>query len=191
MKTSPILALVIAVVILAVGFWFMKSKPVETPVPVPNTEEGILSFEDCVEAGLPVTGTSPRQCKTTDGRTYAEEVPEVITYVNATANNIKVELPFPGAVTGKEFSVVGAARGGWYFEASFPIAVLDENDVLIATGIAQAQGEWMTENFVPFKADIVVPATFTGPATLVLRKDNPSGMPENDASISFPITIEY
>jgi hypothetical protein len=56
--------------------------------------------------------------------------------------------------------------------------------------VAQAQGDWMTEDFVPFKADIKVPDTFGGNATLILTKDNPSGLPEHDASISFPITIE-
>lgn len=115
----------------------------------------------------------------------------VVTYTNASADMITVELPFPGAVTGKAFSVIGKARGTWFFEASFPIQVLDQNGALLAQGIAQAQSEWMTPDFVPFKADIKVPDSYIGPATLVLQKDNPSGLPEHDASISFPFTIEY
>ncbi len=114
-----------------------------------------------------------------------------ITYINATSDNIVIELPFPGAVTGKAFSVIGKARGGWYFEASFPIEVQDKNGNVLATGIAQAQSEWMTSEFVPFKADIKVPDTYIGKAKLVLKKDNPSGMPENDASASFEFNIEY
>jgi hypothetical protein len=151
----------------------------------------VLSFEACAEAGYPVMESYPRQCRTPDGRTYAEELPVQATYINATADLIRVELPFPGAVTGKEFSVIGEARGTWYFEASFPIEVLDSTGNLLATGIAQAQSDWMTENLVPFTANVVVPASYTGPATLVLKKDNPSGLPELDASMSFPITIEY
>lgn len=114
-----------------------------------------------------------------------------ITYVNATLNNIVIELPFPGAVTGKAFSVIGKARGSWYFEASFPIEVQDKDGNILATGIAQAQSDWMTTEFVPFKADIKVPDTYIGKAKLILKKDNPSGMPENDASVSFEFTIEY
>ncbi len=114
-----------------------------------------------------------------------------ITYSNASADLIKVSLPFPGAVTGKEFSVTGTARGTWYFEASFPIQVLDKDGKILASTPAHAEGEWMTENFVSFKADIVIPQTYAGPATVVLQKDNPSGLPEHDASMSFPITIEY
>jgi hypothetical protein len=104
---------------------------------------------------------------------------------------IKVELPFPGAVVGKNFSVIGEARGTWFFEASFPIELLDKDGKVLAVAIAQAQDEWMTENFVPFKADIVVPETYIGKATLVMKKDNPSGLPEHDMSVSFIINIEY
>ena len=114
-----------------------------------------------------------------------------ITYTNATSDMIIVELPFVEAVTGKEFTVIGKARGPWFFEASFPIEVLDENNKVLATSVAQAQGEWMTTEFVPFTAQVKVNEDFIGKARLVLKKDNPSDMPENDASISFPITIEY
>lgn len=113
------------------------------------------------------------------------------TYVNASADLIKVENPFPGAVTGKTFTVIGQARGYWYFEASFPIELQDKNGKVIATAIAQADGEWMTENFVPFKVEIKAPNDYIGPATLVLKNDNPSGLPENDRSVAVPITVEY
>lgn len=116
-----------------------------------------------------------------------------ITYKNATADLIQIELPFPGAVTGKDFSIIGKARGYWFFEASFPIEVLDKNGKVLATVIGQPRDgdSWMTENFVNFKADVKVPQSYIGPATIVIHKDDPSGMPENAASISFPITIEY
>lgn len=122
--------------------------------------------------------------------TTQDVLPPQITYINATSDLIEVELPFPGAVTGKEFGVIGKARGYWFFEGSFPIELWAEGKT-IAVGIAQAEGEWMTTEFVPFKAEIKVPIDYIGPAILILHKDNPSGLPENDASISFPITVEY
>ena len=151
----------------------------------------ILSFKDCESAGLPILESFPRQCKTSDGRTYAEEIVEKITYTNSSSNLIEVALPFPGAVVGKEFSVIGRARGMWFFEASFPIQIIDKNGNVLSTGIAQAQSDWMTENFVEFKSDIKIPESYIGPATLILKRDNPSGLIQNDASASFPITIEY
>jgi hypothetical protein len=114
-----------------------------------------------------------------------------VTYKNATADLIQIGMPQPGAVTGKTFRVSGQARGNWFFEASFPIDVLDKDGKKLATVVAQAQGEWMTTDFVPFVANVAVPESYIGPATIVLNKDNPSGLPANDASASYNITIEY
>ncbi|HUQ30274.1 MAG TPA: Gmad2 immunoglobulin-like domain-containing protein [Candidatus Paceibacterota bacterium] len=175
--------IVVLGILFAAWFWF-------APAPEDTSVSAITSFESCVAAGYSIAGTAPRQCKLPDGRVYAEEVSVPITYVNASASVIVVENPYPGAVTGKEFSVTGKARA-WYFEGSFPVEVLDKNGVRLVAVPAQAQGEWMTSEFVPFKADIKISNSYTGPATLVLHKDNPSGMPENDASAAFPITIEY
>ena len=122
--------------------------------------------------------------------TNANELSE-ITYINSSADLIMVDLPFPGAVVGKEFSVIGKARGNWFFEASFPFDLRDPSGKIIAQSYAQAEGEWMTTEFVPFKGEIKVPISYIGPAILVLMKDNPSGLPEHDASVSFPIVIEY
>jgi hypothetical protein len=87
--------------------------------------------------------------------------------------------------------VTGEARGNWYFEASFPVKVYDSNNVLVGSGIATAEGEWMTEEYVPFKA--IVPITSTAPltdtGTVVLEKDNPSGLPENDNSLTVPVNL--
>jgi hypothetical protein len=115
---------------------------------------------------------------------------EKITYNNTTLDQITVDLPYPGAVVGKEFSVIGNVRG-WYFEGSFPVAVLDKDGNTLATGLAQAQSDWMTKDFVAFKADIKISESYIGPATLILKKDNPSDLRQYDASISFPITIKY
>lgn len=179
---------VLALLLVGIGAWFV-TRPIDKPTSLPAT---VLSFEECVAAGNPITGTSPRQCITKDGRTYAEEgvTPEA-TYTNATADDLVIELPFPGAVTGKDFGVIGKARGTWFFEASFPVELRDANGTVIATAIATAEGNWMTTDFVPFKTTMHVPASFTGPATLVLKKDNPSGLAERDASVSFPLTVEW
>lgn len=84
--------------------------------------------------------------------------------------------------------LTGEARGYWFFEASFPVEIMDGNNNLLAQGLAQAHGEWMTEELVPFTVESLkfeIPVTKTG--TLVLKKDNPSGLSENDASLTIPI----
>ena len=87
--------------------------------------------------------------------------------------------------------VRGEARGNWYFEASFPITVTNENGSILAESFAQAQGEWMTTEYVPFEGKIIitsdkVPATGSN-IIIIFRKDNPSGLPENNDSISLKV----
>ncbi|MCJ7666539.1 MAG: Gmad2 immunoglobulin-like domain-containing protein [Actinobacteria bacterium] len=103
---------------------------------------------------------------------------------------IEVTNPLPDQLIESPLMIEGQARGTWYFEATFPVKLLDANGNVIATYYAQAQGEWMTEDFVPFKAQIEFnkPATATG--ILVLEKDNPSGLAEYDAKIEIPVRYE-
>lgn len=44
----------------------------------------------------------------------------------------------------------------------------------------------MTTDFVPFQATLTF-ETASQNGTLVLEKDNPSGEPQNDASLSVPV----
>ncbi|MNI95059.1 hypothetical protein D3C73_1532640 [compost metagenome] len=48
----------------------------------------------------------------------------------------------------------------------------------------------MTDNYVPFSSTLTFEAPSAGGSgVLVLRKDNPSGLPENDDEIEIPITF--
>lgn len=101
--------------------------------------------------------------------------------------NVLVTTPLPNQVVSNPLVVTGSARGTWYFEASFPVSLVDGNGKVLGRGIAQAKDEWMTPEFVPFEAriDFDPPTTMTG--FLILSKDNPSGLSENDAEVKFPI----
>lgn len=84
--------------------------------------------------------------------------------------------------------ITGEARGNWYFEASFPVTLTDWDGKIIAEGVATAKGDWMTTNFVPFMATL----NFTRPdygekGFLIFKKDNPSGLPENDDSLEITV----
>jgi hypothetical protein len=100
---------------------------------------------------------------------------------------IRVQSPQPGALVQSPLRVSGEARGTWYFEASFPVTLLDGNGHALVQTHAQAKGEWMTESFVPFESELRFgpPATATG--TLVLAKDNPSGLPEHADELRVPV----
>ena len=105
----------------------------------------------------------------------------------ATSDLIELRTPSPNAILQSPLTLEGRARGSWFFEASFPVYLVDADGDTIAVMPAQAEGDWMTEAFVPFKATL----TFTPPAsqtgTLILAKDNPSGLPEHAAELRVPI----
>jgi hypothetical protein len=103
--------------------------------------------------------------------------------------DVRVTNPQPNTVVSSPLTVTGEARGTWYFEASFPVQLLDENDSLIAMIPAQAEGEWMTTDFVPFSVTLDF-TTDAKTGTLVLQKDNPSGLPENVAEVRIPVRFE-
>ncbi len=152
--------LIVAAIAFAAGVWYMGGFEETPPAIVSPTP-------------IDSTPTPPAQA----------------TYVNASTNMIQVTTPTPGATVPSVFAVAGKARGGWYFEANFPYEIQDANGNTIAQGPVQAQGEWMTTEFVPFTRQITVP-NYKGKAMLILHNDNPSGLPENAASVSIPITIQ-
>jgi hypothetical protein len=106
------------------------------------------------------------------------------------SSRVTILKPAAGAAVGKTFAVEGEAPGNWYFEASFPIQVRDGEGNVIGRGIAQAQSDWMTTALVPFKAEVTLSGEYTGPARLILLRDNPSGLPEHDDAIEVEVVIK-
>ena len=113
------------------------------------------------------------------------------TVPNPKSDLIVVDAPTPNMVVNSPFVIHGKARGYWFFEASFPVELRDMQGNILQVMIAQAQGEWMTTEFVPFTANLIFtkPAT-PMPAVLVFKKDNPSVLPENDDSVEIPVIIQ-
>ncbi len=106
------------------------------------------------------------------------------------AGDIVLSSPLPNETVISPLIVSGTARGTWYFEASFPVRLLDGNGNEIAVEPAQAQGDWMTEDYVPFSVVLEFDQPSTPNGTLVLQKDNPSGLPEYDQSLSIPVLFQ-
>ena len=109
------------------------------------------------------------------------------------ADLIRVSSPLPNQEVSSPLTITGEARGNWYFEASFPVFLTDWDGKILAQGIAQAQGEWMTAEFVPFVATLNFVAdknAYSNRGTLILKKDNPSDLRKFDDSLEFPVIIK-
>jgi len=97
-------------------------------------------------------------------------------------------------VTGLNYSYF-KIRGFWYFEGDFPLILTDWDGKIIAEGHATAKGEWMTDSFVPFSGTLEFEKSETSdsiPSTgsLILKKDNPSDLPENDDALEMTVRFE-
>jgi len=103
------------------------------------------------------------------------------------AGVVALDMPKPNQIVESPLWVVGQARGSWYFEAEFPVRLLDANDSLVTWGSARANGEWMTTEYVPFALTLNFSPPSTDIGTLVLEKSNPSGLPEHAGSIRIPV----
>lgn len=162
----------------------------------------IDSFESCAQAGYPIMESYPARCAVPGGRTFTQPTPMLTPSSiaipsptltppsNSAANLIQVTSPTRGAQVSSPISIRGQARGPWYFEASFPVAFEDAQGNVLTQTPAEAQGEWMTEAWVPFEATLTLPTSFTGPGTIVLEKSNPSGLPEHAATYRIPVIVE-
>ncbi|HET8986536.1 MAG TPA: Gmad2 immunoglobulin-like domain-containing protein, partial [Trueperaceae bacterium] len=105
------------------------------------------------------------------------------------AADVAIAEPAPDASVRSPLRVVGAVSGTWFFEASFPYQVLSVDGAVLASGAIVAESDWMTEALVPFEASIEFDVTSPTDALLVLARDNPSGLPENDASYEIPLHL--
>ena len=107
---------------------------------------------------------------------------------------IVVDSPLPNSVITSPLVIKGRARGNWFFEATFPVVLTNWDGLIIAEGYAQADGEWMTTEYVPFTATL----NFTKPADanvrpqgiLILQKSNASGLPEHDDALEYWIKFQ-
>src|SRR3989338_3423033 len=110
---------------------------------------------------------------------------------------LKVATPVKNEKVVSPLKVTGLARGDWYFEGSFPIAIFDSSGTQLGVTSAKAKSDsdvadgagWMTTEFISFEATLDFEKSATSTGTLLLKKDNPSGLPENDASIAIPVSF--
>ncbi len=105
--------------------------------------------------------------------------------------NIIVDSPKPGTVISGPFAISGKAKG-FYFEATFPVKLIDSQNNVIAAGYAKATSDWMTADYVPFETGeinfLLYPSATTS-GFVVFSKDNPSGLPEKDEEFRVAVII--
>jgi hypothetical protein len=159
-----IIAIILAVILLFIGF-LTTTKNAQTPQQTATT----------TVSTPPPPAPQPKSTKDPNQPLSAK---------------VSVTAPVENATVSHAFTVSGKAPGPWFFEAQFPVQVRDPSGKVVGRATGKAKGDWMTTKLVAFEAIMQVDGNYHGPATLILMKDNPSGLPENDDSVTIPITVE-
>lgn len=140
----------------------------------------------------PVDMSDGSNSVTTTGTSYDEylnrEVPTSTILEVGNGEVLQVYTPLSGQAVLSPLKVYGLAPAPWFFEASFPIKIVDENGKVLGQAPAQAQGEWMKPGLIPFIAYL----NFESPldikvGKLIFSADNPSGLPQYERSVEMPI----
>lgn len=159
----------------------------------------ISSFDECAAAGYPIAESYPEQCIVPGGpsftRMLTDEEQARLQYQAAqrytSTKGVEMEVYIPGGNQGisSPLSIFGQVPGSWSFEASFPIEILNSQGEIVAQGHGELQDNWMTDELVTFIATLEFEDE-SGAGKLVLKKDNPSGLTENDDSVSIDINFK-
>ncbi len=191
---SKIIYILVAIAVVMAGTSFWLTQKASAPVEPLPAEEGVMCTMEAMQCpdGSYVGRTGP-QCEFVCPPVSGVPV-DVQAAIAAHADIIVVTSPAPLGLLEDGATITGQARGGWYFEGSFPIALVNSGGIVIAQGVATSSSDWMTSEFVPFTATL----QFTNPyqvggdeslkfGTLMLKKDNPSGEPERDDVLEIPV----
>ncbi len=182
-----LVAVLVAGIVLVVFFGGFMIGRVTAPQPTELTSAPLPEETMCTKDAM--------QCS--DGSYVGRTGPHCAFVCPEVTTNERVRLNslLPGAVVTSPLTIAGEAAG-WYFEGSFPVSLVNWDGLIVAEGVATAEGDWMTSDFVPFTSTF----TFVSPykagdpdfmkwGALILKKDNPSGLPEHAESIEIPISF--
>lgn len=160
----------------------------------------------CTEENAPVCGEIQVQCikapcppirETYSNKCYARKAGATVVKegicLPTPAEMVQVTSPLESQKITSPVIVKGMAFGGWFFEGSFPVQITDAAGKVLGEGPATTTEDWASaalagEN-IPFTAKISFKKGVAKSGFLVLKRDNPSGLPENDAQVMIPVTF--
>lgn len=102
-------------------------------------------------------------------------------------DTVRITSPRANQTVTSPLHIAGEARGSWFFEATFPVRLLDSEGAVLANYYIQTPLNWMTEDYVAFSTNLAFEAPQEGTGTLVLYKSNPSGLLEHDDQFEIPV----
>lgn len=127
--------------------------------------------------------------KQDSGSDSDDQQPAATTYTSEKGVKVTLTSPTVGQKVTSPLAVTGSVPGSWSFEAQFSIRLIDAQGNLLDEAPARLQGDWMTDNLVPFTAMLEFGTGASQKGTLVLLRSNQSGLPANNDSVIIPIVF--
>jgi hypothetical protein len=139
-----------------------------------------LFFSACQSSKQPIASPEPQA---TMSSTMPSSAP-----TNSATSELTIESPQPNQEVSSPLTVKGKLPGTWFFEGQIYAELIAEDGEVLAGAPLYAEGEWMTEDDVPFSGELIFNnVKNVSTATLVIRNDNPSGLPENQKKAEIPV----
>lgn len=174
--------LIVVIIIILSALVLRLRSLVKSQAELGNEEYSRVAATSTIPSSTPeLSSSTPQLASSSDNIIEKKEV----------SKDKAVELisPQPGEILHSPYDVSGRALGTWFFEGDLPIS-LEVDGKVISTVPAQAQSDWMTSDWVNFKAQLKFDVATSTKANLIIKKDNPSGLPENDSEIVYPVILE-
>lgn len=150
----------------------------------------INTYEACVKAkGSVIQESYPSTCVTSLGARFPEPITPIDTNPGVISGPI-LTTPVKNTLIESPTLVIGFAPPGWMYEGVMSIKLVDaQGNILVSTQAQEnSPGTWQSGNPVGFSANLVfTPTTESG--KIIISKDNPSGLLENDAHYEFPVKL--
>jgi hypothetical protein len=97
-----------------------------------------------------------------------------------------VAAPTVGARVQSPLTVSGVAPGDWYFEAVFPLQLMDADGKVVAEAPARAQTDWTAPGDKAFTGELSFDVRVETPAVVILQEDMPgeeAGAPPREVRV--------
>lgn len=116
---------------------------------------------------------------------------DILEYIDLNAPQpVTISGITPGMEINSPLSVSGTIPGNWMFEAQTTMELRTAGSEIITSTTIDTQADWQTTEQIPFSGQL----TFQSPDAILgyiyIQKSNPSGIPNNQETFSWPIRFE-
>lgn len=173
-KSNSWLLILVILALVVAAFYFFSRKGQQETIKTVNENVSQKQLTPATSKPTPILTSTPT-CR--NQMVLGTDIADLNIINNQT-------IPSPASISGK-------IKGSFCFEGNCGLNLLDGAGNIIYTGSFMLEGDWMTEELVPFTAEFNFDAIATEVPNgrIVILADNPSGLPENSWCYEIPVKL--